>query len=91
MGSEPVGLVLVDQDRAALVANSNRGLVPGSGSDARQTVTVVNTGAALAGRRAVVGMIPAGLFPRDLSEAGLVLLANFKSETVEVFPQPSVP
>jgi len=48
VGSEPVGLLVVDDGHLALVGNSNRGLVPGTGSDASQTVSVVNTAAALA-------------------------------------------
>ena len=63
VGSEPVGLLLVDDGRLALVGNSNRGLVPGTGSDVRQTVSVINTAAALAHRSAVLGVVPTGLFP----------------------------
>jgi DNA-binding beta-propeller fold protein YncE len=75
VGSEPVGLVLVDDGRIALVANSNRGLVQNTGSNVPQTVTLVSTASALAGRPAVLGAVPAGLFPRDLNEAaGKVLL-----------------
>ncbi len=92
VGSEPVGLALVDHGKAALVANSNRGLVPGStGSDRPQTITVIDTGAALAHRPPLIGEIPAGLFPRDLNvdpSTDQVLVANFNSNTVEVFTQP---
>lgn len=94
VGSEPVGLGLVDQGQIALVANSNRGLVPGTGSNRAQTITVVNTRAALAHRPALIGEIPAGLFPRDLNvdpSTGQVLVGNFNSNTVEVFKQPPPP
>jgi DNA-binding beta-propeller fold protein YncE len=94
VGSEPVGLLVVDDGRLALVGNSNRGLVPGTGSNASQTVSVVNTAAALAQRPAVVGIVPAGLFPRDLTfdqATGQVLLGNFKSGTIEEFPVPAPP
>ena len=63
VGSEPVGLVLVDDGRLALVGNSNRGLVPGTRSAVRQTISVINTDAALKGRPAIVGVVPTGLFP----------------------------
>jgi DNA-binding beta-propeller fold protein YncE len=44
VGSEPVGLSLVDNGQIALVANSNRGLVPGStGRDGPQVIDVVDT------------------------------------------------
>jgi len=92
VGSEPVGLLLVDDGHIALVANSNRGLVRGTGGPAPQTVSVVSTRAALAGRPAVVGAVRTGLFPRDISfdqATGQVLVANFTSETVEEFPAPA--
>ena len=94
VGSEPVGLVLADHGRVALVANSNRGLVAGTGSFAPQTVSVVSTAAALARRPAVIGTVPAGLFPRDLSldqAAGQVMVGNFLSGSVEQFPVPKAP
>jgi DNA-binding beta-propeller fold protein YncE len=94
VGSEPVGLLLVDHGHLALVGNSNRGLVPGTGTDVPQTVSVINTVAALAHRSAVLGAVPAGLFPRDLTldqSTGQVLLGNFNSGTVEEFPVPTAP
>jgi 6-phosphogluconolactonase (cycloisomerase 2 family) len=94
VGSEPGGLLLVDQGRLALVSNSNRGLVLGTGSDVPQTVSIINTAAALAHRSALVGAVPAGLFPRDLTldqATGQVLLGNFNSGTVEEFPVPAAP
>jgi DNA-binding beta-propeller fold protein YncE len=94
VGAEPVGLVVVDDGRLALVGNSNRGLVPGTGSDASQTVSVINTAAALARRPAVVGEVPTGLFPRDLTfdqGTGQVLLGNYNSGTIEEFPVPIAP
>ena len=65
VGSEPVGLLLVDNGRVALVGNSNRGLVPGStGTNSPQTVSVINTAAALAHQPATVAAVLASLFPR---------------------------
>ncbi len=93
-GSEPAGLLLADGGRVALVANSNRGLVPGTRSDVPQTVSVIGTAAALAHRPALLGAVPAGLFPRDLSldpASGRVLLANYDSRTIEQFPVPGPP
>ena len=60
-GSEPVGLVLADDGRIALVGNSNRGLVAGTGGNVPQTVAVIDTAAALAHRPAVLGTVPAGV------------------------------
>jgi DNA-binding beta-propeller fold protein YncE len=91
VGSEPAGLLLADHGLIALVANSNRGLVLGTGSNAPQTVSVIATDAALAHRPALIGAVPAGLFPRDLTfdpATGEALLANFNSGTVEEFRVP---
>ena len=85
-------MLLVDNGRVTLVGNSNRGLVPGStGTNSPQTVSVINTAAALAHQPATVAAVLAGLFPRDLSydqTAGQVMLANFNSDAVEEFPVP---
>jgi DNA-binding beta-propeller fold protein YncE len=92
VGSEPVGLVLADNGRIALVGNSNRGLVAGTGGNAPQTVSIIDTAAALARRPALLGTVPAGLFPRDLSvdpANGQVFVANFNSGTIEEFPEPN--
>lgn len=94
VGSEPVGLLLLDNGRTALVANSNRGLVASTGSNAPQRITVVSTADALAGRPAISGSLPAGLFPRDLGydpATGQVLVANFLSGTVELLRAPQAP
>jgi DNA-binding beta-propeller fold protein YncE len=95
VGSEPVGLALIDDGRLALVANSNRGLVRGStGENRPQTISVVDTKAALADRPALRGALPAGLFPRDLNvdpTAREVLVGNFNSDTIEALREPAAP
>jgi DNA-binding beta-propeller fold protein YncE len=91
VGSEPVGVVLVDGGRVALVGNSNRGLVTGTGGTQPQTVSVVSTTAALDHRSALLGVVPTGLFPRDITidqATGRVLLANFDSDSIEEFSAP---
>jgi DNA-binding beta-propeller fold protein YncE len=93
VGSEPVGLLLLDGGRTALVSDSNRGLVPGTGGGPVQRVSVVSTAAALAGRPAVTGSLPAGQFPRDLgydAATGEVLIPDYISENVEIarVPEP---
>ena len=85
VGTEPAGLLLVDGGRVALVANSKRGLVAGTGSTQPQIVSVVNTAAALNHRYALGGVVPAGLFRRDITfdqATGRVLLANFDSDSI---------
>jgi DNA-binding beta-propeller fold protein YncE len=89
VGPQPVGVVLTDDGRFALTANSARFTAPNT----PQTVSVVDTRAALAGRHALTGTIPAGQFPREFGYdpiTGEVVLTNFLSNTVEVFRFPAV-
>ena len=89
-GGAETGLLLVDDGRLALVGNSNRYLT--QEGTAPQTVSIISTTSALARQPALVGAVPAGLFPRDLSldqPAGQVLLANYDSGTVEEFAVPA--
>ena len=92
VGAEPVGLLLLDNGSTAVVGDSNRGLIPGEQSNAAPRITVVSTADALAGRPAVTGSLPAGLFPRDLGydpATGQVLVPNFLSQTVEFLHTPT--
>jgi hypothetical protein len=50
-------------------------------------LTIVDTRAALAGRPAVIGALPAGVFPRELSVVAArarVLVTSFRSDQLEV-------
>jgi DNA-binding beta-propeller fold protein YncE len=93
VGSEPVGLLLLDRGRVALVGDSNRYQATGGGSSPQ--ISVVSTADALARRPAVTGSLPAGgLFPRDLSydqATGQLLVPDFKSSAVEVLRLPRLP
>jgi DNA-binding beta-propeller fold protein YncE len=92
VGSEPVGLALANDGQIALVANSNRGLVPGTGSNAPQRISVINTQAALDHRPALIGSVPAGRFPRDITynpATKMVLSANYNSSSIQEFPTPA--
>jgi len=83
VGEAPVGLALVDHGRRIVVADSNRFLAPGATS----SLAVVNVGAALAGRPALAGLLPAGRFPREMApEPGgrTLLVTNFASGQVEL-------
>jgi DNA-binding beta-propeller fold protein YncE len=85
VGSAPVGVVLVDSGRLAVVADSNR--FAGRGA---QWLSVVSIQDALRGHPALVGRIRAGNFPRQfaLSPDGQTLyVTNFGSsqpETIRV-------
>jgi DNA-binding beta-propeller fold protein YncE len=82
VGEAPVGLVLVDQGARLVVADSNRLSAPGATSD----LAVVDVAAALAGRPAVLGYLPAGGFPREMAlELGgsTLLVTDYNSEQLE--------
>ena len=82
VGEAPVGLTLAGSGRLVIVADSNRFEFPG----ARTDLTVVDAAAALAGRPAVLGTIPASGFPREMSLEGngkTLLVSNFTSHQLE--------
>ncbi len=96
VGEAPVGLAAVAGGSLIVVADSNRF----AASAAHADLTVVSVAAALsaapagsAGRGAVVGRIPAGLFPRDmaLSPDGTLLVSNFTSGQLEAVDVASIP
>jgi hypothetical protein len=70
------------------VLYSNRFGAPG----AKSALTVVNVAAALAGRPAILGTIPAGSFPREMApDRHTLLIGNFASEQLEDVNVPSLP
>jgi DNA-binding beta-propeller fold protein YncE len=82
VGAAPVGLALVDGGRLVVLADSNRYV----GSKQSSSLSVVDVAAALAGRRALLGEIPAGAFPREMSLEGdgrTLLVGNFGSDQLE--------
>jgi DNA-binding beta-propeller fold protein YncE len=89
VGQAPVGLTAVRDGMLVVVADSNRFSAPGAHAD----LTVVNVAAALDGRPAIVGHIPAGLFPRDMTAApdGTVLVSNFGSGQLEAVDTATIP
>jgi DNA-binding beta-propeller fold protein YncE len=88
VGEAPVGLALTGGGSRLVVADSNRFQIPGRSA----SLAVISTAAALAGRPALLGYLPAGRFPRDVSgSGGQILVANFGSgslETVQVADLP---
>ena len=82
VGEAPVGLALVRDGSLIVVADSNR--FNASGQHA--SLAVIDVHAALAGRPALLGYLPAGTFPRDVAadpSGNAVLIANFASSQVE--------
>jgi DNA-binding beta-propeller fold protein YncE len=90
VGEAPVGLMLVRNGSRVVVADSNRFNATGANSD----LSVVNVAAALAGRPAVIGRIPAGQFPREMAlvpGGQRLLVSNFASGQVEAVSVPTIP
>lgn len=82
VGELPVGLALVRGGSLIIVADSNRFNV----NRAAASLAVVNVADALAGRPALVGYLPAGIFPREmgLEHGGATLLvSNYGSQQLE--------
>jgi DNA-binding beta-propeller fold protein YncE len=90
VGESPVGLLIAGNGRYVLVANSAR-FDP---SRPNGTVTIVDGSDFLSGGKVVTRTIPAGEFPRELTEApqkDAVYLTNYSSGTVEMIPETLLP
>ena len=90
VGEAPVGLALVDGGQRVVVADSNRFQRQGASA----SLAVVNVVAALAGKPALAGYLPAGSFPRqmDLEPGGRTLLVtNFGSRQLETVNVANLP
>jgi hypothetical protein len=77
-----VGLALVDGGSRIVIADSNRF----SASGAASSLAAVDVAAALAGRPALLGYLPAGGFPREMAlEPGgqTLLVTNYDSGQLE--------
>ena len=90
VGEAPVGLAVVDGGRRVVVADSDRFNRPGQ----RAALTIVDAQAALAGTPALLGTIPAGVFPREMSLEGngrTLLVGNFASGQLEAVDVAALP
>ena len=82
VGATPVGVACLPGGGRAVVANSNR---YASDRDEPQTLSVVDTEAALAGRPALLGTVAAGGFPREVLAVDdhTLLVTNVYSRTLQ--------
>jgi DNA-binding beta-propeller fold protein YncE len=90
VGQAPVGLVLADHGQRLVVADSNRFRARGAVSN----LAIVNVSAALAGRPALLGLIPTGTFPREMTvipHTHTLLVTDYLSEQVQAVNLASVP
>ena len=84
VGSAPVGVAVVDGGRLVFVSNSNRFA---RDQTVRQTLTVIDAARVGEGAAAVVGSVPAGLFPRQfgqMPDGQTLFVANYISSELEV-------
>lgn len=91
VGPSPVGVAVVDGGRRVFVTNSNRFA---AGSNEKQNLTVIDTAKVASGPGAVLGVIPAGGFPRELrvtADGQTLLVTNFTSNTIELVDLARVP
>ena len=83
VGGAPVGVAVLDGGSRVAVTNSNRF---GDGK-ATQSLTIIDAQKIQSGEAAVIGTVPAGLFPRELTvskDQRTLLLTNFGSKTLAV-------
>ena len=89
VGEAPVGIAVASQGRLIVVADSDRFNVRGSAS----ALTVIDTAAALGHGTPIVGAIPTGLFPRELSlqTNGTLFIADFKADEIQAIDTAELP
>lgn len=83
VGPEPVGIALLNNDSVIAVANSNRF----AQDQTPQTVMLLDTQKALAGKPALLKTIRAGIFPRELSttpDGQTLFVTNYNSNTLTI-------
>ncbi len=84
VGSAPVGVAVVDDGKFVLVTNSNRFA---KDQTARQTLTVIEASRVSEGQAAILGSLPAGIFPREFGQSPdrrTLFVANYLSNELEV-------
>jgi DNA-binding beta-propeller fold protein YncE len=84
VGSSPVGVAVVNDGKLVLVTNSNRFA---SDQTERQTVSVIDATRVTEAQTAVIGSVPAGIFPREFGQSPdgrTLFVANYTSNELEV-------
>jgi DNA-binding beta-propeller fold protein YncE len=84
VGSDPVGLAVMDEGRKVVVANSN---FRSAGLNDHATLTVIDTGKIAGGSSAIIATIPVGADPRNISatpDGRTLLVSNHLSGTLQI-------
>jgi DNA-binding beta-propeller fold protein YncE len=89
VGAAPVPVAVIDSGRHLIVGNSNRFDAPAT----PQTLSVLDAAKIEDGSGAVVGTLPAGIFPRELTlsaDGQTLFLANYGSYALQVMDVPTI-
>jgi len=84
VGLSPVGVAVVNGGKFVVVTNSNRFATD---QTARQTMSVIDAARVGEGQAAVIGSVPAGIFPREFGQSPdgrTLFVANYTSSELEV-------
>jgi DNA-binding beta-propeller fold protein YncE len=90
-GTSPIGISVIDSGNIVVVANSNRF---GGSPSAHQSLSVIDAHRIDAGSAAILGSIPAGDFPREMSlssDQHTLFVVNVNSRALEVIDLARVP
>lgn len=91
VGSSPVGIAVVNGGRQVVITNSNRFA---HDQTARQTLTVIDAARVGEGQAAILGSVPAGVFPREFGhspDGQTLYVANYNSNELEVIDLKRMP
>jgi DNA-binding beta-propeller fold protein YncE len=90
-GTSPIGISVIDNGTKIVVANSNRF---GRSPSAHQSLSVIDANRIGAGSAAILGSIPAGDFPREMSlssDLQTLFVVNTNSKTLEIIDLARLP
>jgi DNA-binding beta-propeller fold protein YncE len=90
VGVAPVGMAVINGGARIAVTNSNRF----GNSDAPQSLSIIDAQQIASGEAAVLGSVPAGVFPRELrvtDDQRTLLLTNFGSKNLAVIDVARLP
>ena len=84
VGKSPIGVHVVDNGRKVVVANSDRFVGTGIGTE---SISVIDTAKVGAGKVSILGSIPTHAFPREIrstADGRTLLVTNFSARMLEI-------
>ncbi len=91
VGQSPVGIAIVENGKRVLTTNSNHF---DDGQKADQKLTVIDPSLSAEGAAAIVGNVPAGLFPREFAQTPdgkTLFVGNFNSNNIDMIDLARMP